>query len=53
MRSATFEAIRTYLEVRAFQQADEERLHAYLMEKVTHTGNYAALWSAATDGLTN
>jgi TnpA family transposase len=51
MRSATFEAVRTYLEVRAFQSADEERLRAHLMEKVTHTGNYAALWSAAMDWL--
>lgn len=29
MRSATFEAVRTYLDVRTFQEADEERLHAY------------------------
>ena len=51
MRSATFDAVRTYLEVRAFQPADEERLRTYLAEKVTHTGNYAALWSAAIDWL--
>lgn len=51
MRSATFDAVRTYLEVRAFQPAAEERLCAYLAEKVTHTGNYAALWSAAIDWL--
>ncbi len=38
MRSATFEA-------------DEGRLRAYLMEKVTHTGNYAALSQAAMDWL--
>jgi hypothetical protein len=46
MRSATFEAVRTYLDVRTFQEADEERLHAYLMEKVAHTGNYEALSNA-------
>jgi bifunctional DNase/RNase len=51
MRSATFDAVRTYLEVRAFQPTDEECLRAYLAEKVTHTGNYAALWSAAIDWL--
>src|SRR5215831_21383871 len=51
MRSATFEAVRTYLDVRAFQEADEERLHAYLMEKVAHTGNYEALSNAAMDWL--
>jgi hypothetical protein len=39
MRSATFDAVRTCLEVRAFQAADEERLRAYLVEKATHTGN--------------
>jgi hypothetical protein len=51
MRSATFEAVRTYLDVRTFQEADEERLHAYLMEKVAHTGNYEALSNAAMDWL--
>jgi TnpA family transposase/adenosyl cobinamide kinase/adenosyl cobinamide phosphate guanylyltransferase len=51
MRSATFEAVRTYLDVRAFQEADEIRLRAYLMEKVTHTGNYAALSQASMDWL--
>ena len=51
MRSATFEAVRTYLGVRAFQETDEERLHAYVKEKVTHTGNYAALAQAAMDWL--
>ncbi len=51
MRSATFEAVRVYLDVRAFQEADESRLRAYLMEKVTHTGNYAALSQAAMDWL--
>jgi len=51
MRSATFDAVRTYLEVRAFQSTDEEHLRAYLAEKVTHTSNYAALWSAAIDWL--
>jgi Domain of unknown function (DUF4158) len=51
MRSATFEAVRVYLGVRAFQEADEGRLRAYLMEKVTHTGNYAALSQAAMDWL--
>jgi uncharacterized protein DUF4158 len=33
MRSATFEAVRTYLDVRTFQEADEERLHVYLWRK--------------------
>src|SRR5713101_9185421 len=51
VRSATFEAVRVYLGVRAFQEADEGRLRAYLMEKVTHTGNYAALSQAAMDWL--
>src|SRR6266699_3346211 len=51
MRSATFEAVRTYLGVRAFQETDEGRLRAYLMEKVTHTGNFAALSQAAMDWL--
>jgi TnpA family transposase len=51
MRSATFEAVRTYLGVRTFQDSDEERLRPFLTEKVTHTGNYAALWSAANDWL--
>ena len=51
MRSATNEAIRTYLDVRPFQEADEEGLRAYLREKVAHTGNYEALWSAAMDWL--
>lgn len=51
MRSATFDAVRTYLDVRAFQEADEERLHAYLMEKVAQTGNYEALAHAAMDWL--
>ncbi len=51
MRSATFEAVRTYLDVRAFLDADEERLRAYLMEKVAHTGNYEALFNAAMDWL--
>jgi TnpA family transposase len=51
MRSATFEAVRTYLEVRPFQQADEERLCTYIMEKVKHTGNYAALSASAMDWL--
>src|SRR5579864_8972342 len=30
MRSATFEAVRTYLDGRAFQEADEEHLRAFL-----------------------
>jgi Domain of unknown function (DUF4158) len=51
MRSATFEAVRTHLGGRAFQEADEERLHAYLVEKVAHTGNYEALADAAMDWL--
>ena len=51
MRSATFEAVRTYLDVRTFQEADEEHLHAYLMEKVAHAGNYEALSNAALDWL--
>jgi adenosyl cobinamide kinase/adenosyl cobinamide phosphate guanylyltransferase len=51
MRSATFEAVRVYLGVRAFQETDEGQLRAYLKEKVTHTGNYAALSQAAMDWL--
>jgi hypothetical protein len=41
----------THLGVRAFQEADEERLHAYLMEKVAQTSNYEALADAAMDWL--
>ncbi len=51
MRSTTFEAVRTYLEVRAFQDSDEEPLHTYLVEKVTQTSHYEALFSAAMDWL--
>ena len=51
IRSATFEAVRAYLGVRAFQETDEDLLRAYLMEKVTHTGNFAALSQAAMDWL--
>jgi len=51
MRSATFEAVRTYLAVRAFQETDEVQVHTYLVEKVTHTSNYEALLSAAMDWL--
>src|SRR6266566_223913 len=51
MRSATFEAVRTYLDVRSFQEADGEGLLAYLMEKVAQTGNYEALSDAAMDWL--
>jgi len=51
MRAATFEAVRTHLDVRAFQEADEERLRTFLREKVAHTGNYAALSQAAMDWL--
>src|SRR6266487_5783803 len=51
MRAATFEAVRTHLDVRAFQEADEERLGIFLREKVAHTGNYAALSQAAMDWL--
>jgi hypothetical protein len=48
-RSATFEAVRKYLDVRAWQEADAEQLSAYLVEKVAHTGNPSALFDAATD----
>ncbi len=48
-RSATFDAVRTHLEVRAWQESDAEALSAYLIEKVPHTGNTAALFDAATD----
>ena len=51
MRSTTFEAVRVYLEVRAFQDSDEGPLHTYLIEKVTQTSNYEALHSAALDWL--
>jgi TnpA family transposase len=53
MRAATFEAVRTYLGVRTFQEEDEESLCAYLKEKVAHTGNYEALLDAAMDWLTS
>jgi len=48
-RSATFDAVRTHLEVRAWQESDAEVLSEYLIEKVPHTGNTAALFDAATD----
>ncbi len=48
-RSATFEAVRKHLDVRAWQESDEEQLSAYLIEKVSHTGNPSALFDAATD----
>ena len=48
-RSATFEAVRKHLDVRAWQEADAEQLSAYLIEKVSHTGNPSALFDAATD----
>lgn len=48
-RSATFEAVRKHLEVRAWQESDADALSAYLMEKVSHTGNPSALFDAATD----
>ena len=48
-RSATFEAVRKHLEVRAWQESDAEALSAYLIEKVAHTGNPAALFDAAID----
>jgi TnpA family transposase len=48
-RSATFEAIRRHLEVRAWEESDAEALSAYLIEKVSHTGNPSALFDAATD----
>lgn len=48
-RSATFEAVRKHLEVRAWQESDATALSAYLIEKVSHTGNPSALFDAATD----
>jgi Domain of unknown function (DUF4158) len=51
MRSATFEAVRAHLDVRAFQESDEEPLHRSLVEKVTQTSNYEALQAAAMDWL--
>jgi hypothetical protein len=51
MRSATFEAVRTHLGVRTFQDTDEERLRTFSTAKVTHIGNYAALFQAALDWL--
>jgi hypothetical protein len=48
-RSATFEAVRKHLEVRAWQEPDAEQLSGYLVEKVAHTGNPSALFDAATD----
>jgi TnpA family transposase len=51
VRSATFEAIRTYLGVRPFQEEDADRLRAFLVEKGAHTGNFSALMQAAQDWL--
>ncbi len=51
MRAATFEAVRAHLEVRAFQDTDEDHLHTYLVEKVTQTSNYEVLFSAAMNWL--
>lgn len=51
MRAASFEAVRTYLGVRAFHAADEDRLLAALKEKVAQTGHYEALYEAAVDWL--
>src|SRR5262249_27580378 len=48
-RSATFEAVRKHLEVRAWQESDATVLSEYLVEKVAHTGNPSALFDAATD----
>ncbi|HEX9130779.1 MAG TPA: DUF4158 domain-containing protein, partial [Ktedonobacteraceae bacterium] len=48
-RSATFEAVRKHLDVRTWQESDAEQLSAYLIEKVSHTGNPSALFDAATD----
>jgi TnpA family transposase len=48
-RSATFEAVRNHLEVRAWQESDGEQLSAYLVEKVAHTSNPAALFDVTTD----
>ncbi len=48
-RSATFEAVRKHLDVRAWQESDADALSAYLREKVSHTGNPSALFDAATD----
>ena len=50
MRSATFEAVRVYLGVRAFQEADEERLRAHLMEKC-HTHRQLRGTFSSRDGL--
>ena len=51
MRSATFEAVRVYLEVRAFHDDDEPRLLDYLMGKVAQMGTYEALVAAAMNWL--
>ncbi len=48
-RSATFEAVRKHLDVRVWQESDADQLSAYLIEKVSHTGNPSALFDAATD----
>lgn len=51
-RSATFEAVRTHLKVRAWEPGDADVLTPYLVSKVAQTGNTAALFDAATEWLT-
>src|SRR6266852_1970838 len=51
-RSATFEAVRTHLKVRAWEPKDADILSAYLVSKVAQTGNTEALFDAATEWLT-
>ncbi len=51
-RSATFEAVRTHLRVRAWEPKDADALSAYLVSKVAQTGNTAALFDATTEWLT-
>jgi Domain of unknown function (DUF4158) len=51
-RSATFQAVRTHLQVRAWEANDAEALSAYLVSKVAQTGNPSALFDAATEWLT-
>jgi len=48
-RSATFEAVRKHLDVRAWQESDADALSAYLIDKVPQTGNPSALFDASHD----
>src|SRR6266699_5673897 len=51
MRSATFDAVRGYLGVRAWRESDTEDLSAYVTTKVAQTSHPAALAEAVTEWL--